>query len=425
MQGSDVLILKALSTERNYKSLHAAVPVGALSGPAQALLAWYPVYFKRFQQHEAIDWDAFLGMVVLESSAGKEQEAVLKRMVQQVKGVTDEVSTSGVLESLMTRALVGKAGAILEAYNAGEEIDAVEQLHTLARETRTRLAQTVDVAFIDDPIGDLLEREGVDDGINLPTQVLKDHVKGLLGGATIALGARPDAGKTSFLSAIAVEAAQQIPRVFGSQRPVLWLNNEGDGRRIVPRLYQAALNYTFPELVQASKEGRLVREYTEVVGDVHAIRVMDMHSASLAQIEQVIERTRPAMVMYDMLANFRYDGERAGGNKTDGIEQRWQQVRTMAVEYDHIGIGTIQVSADGDNMLFPPMSALKDSKTGVQGATDVIILLGKLNDPNMNGLRGISTPKNKFQMPGRPGHIQSEIAFDPERCQFPEIGEVS
>ncbi len=755
MQGSDVLILKALAQARNYRSLRSAVPVGALSGPAQALLAWYPVYFKRFEQHECIDWDAFLSMIVLESSAGKEQEAVLKRMVQQVRGAMDDVSSAGVLESLMTRALVGKAGAVLEAYNAGEEVDAVEELHSLARETRTRLAQTVDVVFIDDPIDELLEREGEDTGIKLPTRVLQEHVKGLQGGATIALGARPDAGKclhpatpvlladgrtvradavqvgdvlagpyrnntvlgtttgtaqmyrvsypwgesytvndahilslkrskaegpheygdvlnvnveeymqwpagrkarykgwksgaefperqvpmnpyllglwlgdgstgtssyttmdtellqafvdvygeptrtynattgkattysfgysglfddldaagvlhhklipdkylrnsravraellaglvdsdgyvsngielvskyrhlaegvvwlarslgchatytetfkratnsdhagatyyavqigsevfdviklrrqrhldnipnrprkrkglqfgitvepvgvseyagfsldgdhlfllgdftvthnTSFLSAVAVHAAKQIPEVFGEKRPILWFNNEGDGRRIVPRLYQAALNYTFPELVQASNEGRLVDEYAAAVGDVHAIRVMDMHSASLAQLEQVIERVRPAVVVYDMLANFSYDGERSGGNKTDGIEQRWQQVRTMAVEYDHIGIGTIQVSADGDDQLFPPMSALKDSKTGVQGATDVIILLGKLNDPQMNGLRGISTPKNKFQMPNRPGHVQEEIAFVPERCQFPEIGEV-
>lgn len=424
MQGSDVLILKALSQARNYKSLHSAVPVGALSVPAQSLLKWYPVYFKRFPEHESIDWDAFGSLIVLESAAGDEQAAIIRRMMQQVQRVNDDVSTSGVLESLMTRALVGKAGAVLEAYNAGEEIDAVEQLHALARETRTRLAQTVDVQFIDDDIGELLAREGEDNGIKLPTQGLKDHVKGLLGGATIAIGARPDAGKTSFLAAVCVEAAKQIPSHFGSQRPILWLNNEGDGRRIVPRLYQAALNYDFTELVKASNEGRLVQEYAEAVGDKHAIRVMDMHSASLAQIEQVIERTRPAIVVYDMLANFRYDGERAGGNKTDGIEQRWQQVRNMAVEYDHIGIGTIQVSADGDDMLFPPMAALKDSKTGVQGATDIIILLGKRNDPSLNNIRGISTPKNKFQMPNRPGHVRIEVGFDPAKCQFPEIGEV-
>ena len=69
-------------------------------------------------------------------------------------------------------------------------------------------------------------------------------------------------------------------------------------------------------------------------------------------------------------------------------------------------------------MLYPPYSALKDSKTGIQGATDLIVMMGALDAPEMASLRGISTPKNKFQMPKMPSHVQAEVFFDAARCQF-------
>ncbi len=90
----------------------------------------------------------------------------------------------------------------------------------------------------------------------------------------------------------------------------------------------------------------------------------------------------------------------------------------MAVRHDFVAINTVQVSADGDDQLYPPYSALKDSKTGIQGATDIILMMGARNDPTLQTLRGLSTAKNKFQMPGKPSHVQAEVQFDAERCRF-------
>jgi len=120
-----------------------------------------------------------------------------------------------------------------------------------------------------------------------------------------------------------------------------------------------------------------------------------------------------------MVANYRLPCGGGGGNKTDEVEEKWIQLREMAVRHDFIHFGTIQVSAqDGDNVLYPPYGALKDSKTGVQGAADVILMMGALNDPKMQSLRGLSTPKNKFALPGKQSHVQGEVYFDAANCQF-------
>jgi hypothetical protein len=174
------------------------------------------------------------------------------------------------------------------------------------------------------------------------------------------------------------------------------------------------------EINKLSNSGELVSLYSKAVGgDPTIIRVKDMHGATLAQIEQVIEAMRPCVVVYDMLANFRLPGGGAG-NKAEAIEQAWQTVREHAVMHDFIAISTVQISVEGGNQLFPSYSALKDSKTGIQGATDLILMLGSLDNPDAQILRGISTPKNKFSMPGKPSCVTAELYFDASRCHFEE-----
>lgn len=226
---------------------------------------------------------------------------------------------------------------------------------------------------------------------------------------------------TSMLSYILTTFAAQLDTYFSPERPILWLNNEGKGSRIIPRIYQAALGKTIDEVRELSNAGVLVEAYRSIVKRTDRIRVKDVHGASLAQIEQIIEVMKPAVVAFDMLANIRMPGAGAG-NKADAVEQAWQEVREMAVRHDFVAISTVQVSADGDDQLYPPYSALKDSKTGIQGATDIILMMGARNDPTMQNIRGISTAKNKYQMPGKPSHVQAQVEFDAERCRFMDGG---
>jgi hypothetical protein len=49
-------------------------------------------------------------------------------------------------------------------------------------------------------------------------------------------------------------------------------------------------------------------------------------------------------------------------------------------------------------------------------------MLGARNDPALQTLRGISTAKNKFQMAGKPSHVQAELIFNAETCQYSDGG---
>lgn len=83
--------------------------------------------------------------------------------------------------------------------------------------------------------------------------------------------------------------------------------------------------------------------------------------------------------------------------------------------YEFVHMGTVQVSAEGFDMLYPPLSAMQNSKTGIQTTLDLCLMMGALQDANLRHLRGLSTPKNKMARTGKASLTQFEVNFKPER----------
>lgn len=414
----DLNILSALRDRGKFRQLRGAVPDSLLGQETVSMLAWYQAYFNAFPDKDYVETDVLRSLFALKvgSSATPEQMAVMRMLMDRLDEPVDAEVIDGITTQLYERDFAGRAAALLNQYESGGEVDITYELNRMASENMRRISASAPSSYIDTPIEDILADFGQDRGLKLPTLALQTTIAGLQGGDSVAIAGRPDKGKTSFLAAALTGFAKQMRGLGLDGRPLLWLNNEGSGKRIIPRVYQAALGITFEEMVQMSNAGTLRAAYQKAV-DGQEIRVKDCHGSTMGQLEQIIEEMNPCAVVFDMLGNFRMPSA-GGGNKTDALEQMWQEAREMAVRHDFVAMPTIQISADGDNMLFPPYSALKDSKTGVQGACDVILMMGAMNSIDMDTVRGFSTPKNKRQMPGKPSNVQSQVFFEPATCQF-------
>jgi len=417
----DALLLHALSNKQRYNSLKHVVPQGMLAPDTTAMLQWYGAYYTAFPERPDINIDELQSLVRLRSgSASPESIQITLHLIEQMRKRPDDTAINGILGQLYELDLSGRAAALIERYQRGEEVDLAYEMSRLSQQAVRSKASATPDDYIRTGIDTLLSEVSNDQGLKFNRiTALREHILGLSGGASIAIAARPDKGKTSFISAVLTDFAPQVVSMYGNGRPILWLNNEGSGKRIIPRIYQAALGKDLNEIIALSNAGQLVQAYTDAIGGIpDLIRVKDMHGASLAQIEQVIEAQRPAVVVADMLGNFRLSSAATGGNKADAVEQIWQEWRELMVRHDCIGLATVQISVEGGNMLYPPYSALKDSKTGIQGATDVILMMGSLDNPDAQAIRGLSSPKNKFAAPGKPSCFQSELYFDGARCVF-------
>lgn len=243
----------------------------------------------------------------------------------------------------------------------------------------------------------------------------------LRGGDFVVLAARPDKGKTTEIASESTFMAAQFDEYYGPNhgRYVLWFNNEGPGKRIVSRCYQAALNATIADLVKLSNAGVIKQEYAKAVGAVDRIRVMDIHDFWNHEVEDIMRRCPPGLVIFDMVDNIKFGGETLnGGQRTDQLlEAQYQWARLLGVKYDTPVIATSQISAEGDGLTFPTLPMLKDSKTGKQGAADVIITLGASNKPQYESSRWIGCTKNKLRREGAPKSPQAEVLFDGERAR--------
>ena len=413
----DLVILQALRERNKYRQLRAAVPDAMVGQETVALLGWFGAYWNTYPEHEYIATDALQALFnTRASTCTPEQIAMMRALIGRLDEPVDADVVKGITAQLYERDFAGRAAALLNKYDAGEEVDITFELNRMASENMRRLSAGTPASYIDDPIEDILADYNTDRGLKLPTQLLHDHVGGLLGGDTVLVSARVDKGKTSLVAACLTHFAPQLKGLGWDGRPMLWLNNEGSGRRIIPRIYQSALGKTFTEVCSMSNEGTLREAYKQAMCG-QEVKVKDMHGANLAEVERVIEEMNPCVVVFDMLANFRVPGG-AGGNKAEMIETLGQEVREMAVRHDFVALETAQVSIEGDDQLYPPYGAIKDSKTALQGAVDVMLMMGALNNPMMDELRGFSTPKNKRHMAGKPSFAQGEVYFDKQRCIF-------
>lgn len=246
-------------------------------------------------------------------------------------------------------------------------------------------------------------------------------------GDNICLGAPTDAGKTALLLRWAVDWAVQFKEKLASGqeeefRPLLILINEGTTRIIKPRLYQAALNIGRQELHELRQQeiaqgvnDLILKKYISVVGRRDAIRMVNIHGYSVSQVKRIIEKHNPFCVMTDMTGRIRAS-EGIGANDTAQLEEVWNCLREFAAVLNFIHVGTIQVSNDGMNMLFPPITALQNTKVGVQTTLDFCIMMGCFLSPD-NGLqnvRGLSTVKNKFvrNIEGAQKCVKAQVQVD-------------
>jgi replicative DNA helicase len=165
------------------------------------------------------------------------------------------------------------------------------------------------------------------------------------------------------------------------------------------------------------------QQYAKALGGrPGALRIFDVHDFYSHEVEDLLKLHKPAVICFDMVDNIKFSGQaNNNGQRTDQLlEEMYKWARLIAVKHDCAVIANSQISADGDGLQYPTLPMLKDSKTGKQGAADVIITIGTVNDPVLVNSRYIGTTKNKKVRTGVPASPMTEVIFDGSRGRYNE-----
>lgn len=423
----DLTALRMFKKRDVYQRLHRSVPARALDQRTGTVLSLFGRYFAEHETVTVIKAEPFLLWFKLVNPRLTDEDlGVYGALFKKFDQDNEPGVELGIMERLVAADAAAKIAETLEKWNEGADFDlysAVQKHTTDFEQSLFRKATSLQELT---PIEDILLAEENEEGLRFRLNTLNECVKPLRGGDFLVWAARPDAGKTTAIASEVTYMAPQVDKLYpGQKRSIVWLCNEGPTKQIVYRTFQAAGGWTDEQMFKLAKtpdpkyQSKLRREYVELLGGRPGVlRVFPIHDKWSHDVEDIIKAHNPALVVFDMIDNIKFGGEMANlGTRTDQVlETMYQWARMLGVKYDTAIIATSQMSAEAENVMWPPQSALKDSKTGKQGAADVIVMMGRVND-NPNS-RYLSTPKNKRKRTGKPSCLMAEVLFDPDHARL-------
>lgn len=417
----DSTILRVLKHRDKFDLYKYSIPQDLLDPSTRVILADLGRFFSETTVDTA-STDSFWPWFMLAHPKLKDEaRAKLQLIVRTMQADVPPELEDGLLSRMEDARQAGVLMSALEKYNAGEEISILQTVTALAESVPLSRDALPRVQF---DIEKMLAEEQNDWGFHWPWDCVNSSMRGLRPGDFGIIAARVDQGKSTMVAQACAHFAPQVDAMFpGEDRSILWLNNEGPGDRLNQRLLASTMNASLIELVEGNKN--LQGLWSEVIkrwGGREVVQVYDVHDKPLSSLEQIIRRTKPAVIVCDMLDNVPFDGVvNNGGSRTDQIlEAAYQRARIWAVKYGAAVLATSQLSADAAGEPFPGMHMLANSRTGKPGAADFIMMLGHSDDPGLSLSRWISLPKNKLSRSRGKKDPRMEVLFDGPRARINE-----
>ena len=409
----DVILLNALSTRKHYRTLRGSVPAELYDSKTLWVLDAFGKYFDAFEtrteivEHEILAWLKTRGIKA-------EEFASASLIIQHALKPQPKEAVDNILSNLIEQDFSGRAASIISRYQGGEEIEVTQELFTLASRAHREMATVGDAGWANGDIAEYIMNERDDAGLFFKSfPVLMQNLKGIREGHNFAFAADTDAGKTSLMMRCVADFAEQAK---DRQQPILYLVNEGTAEALTPRFYGTVLGKNNTELLELHHAGKLIPEYERIVGFKEHVRFVNIHGWTLGKVARYISNARPHGVVTDMTGRIRINS--GNSNDIQQLEDVWNGMRELAATESFWHGGSAQISMEGKDQWYPPLSALQNSKTGIQTTLDLAIWMGNLNpqtSPEFAQVRGISTPKNKLVREGRPAHSKFQMEFKPER----------
>jgi RecA/RadA recombinase len=234
--------------------------------------------------------------------------------------------------------------------------------------------------------------QGAADKIRILPKELDDLLNGGVHlGDTILVFGRPGAGKT--LTAVNIAAG------FAAQgRVVLYIGNEEGQRPITLRWLSLLGGKNLRDLDSKDAEHSkqtiaqaIERANKRGFGNVHIAYGI----TSIGEIAAWIDKIKPHVVVLDQLRHMSAGGSKEAG-MTQNQEAAQRHFRHLANLKQFIGITIAQAGPSADGKAVLTEMDLADSKTGVQGAVDLIIGCGLTEELKRESKRVLSICRNKL-----------------------------
>lgn len=268
--------------------------------------------------------------------------------------------------------------------------------------------------FVTDDLQVLIDSAITKPGLRWRLTTLNQMLGSLRKGDFGFIFARPETGKTTFLSSEVTYMATQLTDEDG---PILWLNNEEQGDKVMLRLYQASLGLDLSALYSNISAHR--QAFLDVTHG--KLKLFDSGIIHRKTVEALCRKHKPSLIIFDQIDKIvGFDSDRED-LKLGAI---YQWARELAKQYCPV-IGVCQADGSGEGVRWLTMANVANAKTAKQAEADWILGIGKVNDAGYDNLRFLHASKNKLlgdadTIPDQ-RHGRREILIEPHIARYKDI----
>jgi len=337
-------------------------------------------------------------------------------VIEQIGNSTAKEQTTKQLISAIQRNKLLKQISI-STYEVAEGRMDVAKLNAqlaLYNETDSQQENKEEYPFISDDLEVLINSSINSPGLRWRLNTLNQMLGSLRKGDFGFIFARPEAGKTTFLASEVTYMAQQLKEDDG---PILWINNEEQGNKVMLRCYQASLGVDLTTLYSDMSVNR--QKFLEQTN--HKIKLYDSGTINRKTVEGLCKALQPSLVIFDQIDKISgFDSDRED-LKLGAI---YQWARELAKQYCPI-IAVCQADGSGENVRWLTMGNVANAKTAKQAEADWILGIGKVTDPGYDNLRFLHLSKNKLlgdkDTIADQRHGRREVLIEPMIARYKDI----
>jgi len=258
----DTTILRILREREQFDKLYSSLPLHAFDDKTQVLLTDFKEYFNQFE-HEVIEPDTFESwfFAFQHPTLKGDAKGFYKKLLITIHKPVDIETKNGIVARILELGFATTCANLVKKYDAGDDVDIQRAIDEASETLKVQLDKKTKIPWVRDSIHDLLEQDQDNTGFKWRLRPLNESMRPLRPADFGIEAGRPDTGKTTLLCSEITFFAGQLSQYYKASRPIVWLNNEGPGKRIVPRLYQAALNASIKDLLDLKKAGTVVKKY--------------------------------------------------------------------------------------------------------------------------------------------------------------------
>lgn len=421
-------LITILADRTNYAKFYKYVTSDALTSESKTILKYIGEFFEEFPAYARIDWDKFQTWFfeVAHPATTKDKTELFNSIIADLHDaeseVRDEDFEKTILKRFLDRATAEAIAELSLGIAEGASTSSILEVETILdkyKEESGYIAETTK-HIVDAGIEEMLERVVGEGGLDWRLPCCDKALGPLRQGDFIIVGARPDAGKTTFLATNATYMAEQLP----PGKKVIWFNNEEEGTKVKFRTVQAALRWTTEDIKKNPKKAWDM--YVDMMGgDKDKILIHHKRSGGglhIKDIESVLKNYDVGLIIIDQLR--KVHGYERAANEASRLQMLFQRARELSQEYAPV-INVHQADGSAEGVRWIEMNQLQGSKTDIQGEADAICMIGRTHEPGFEHSRFIYFPKNKLA--GGERSIPSErngkfeVIILPETAEFRDV----